>query len=410
MMVSAKGDDIYLKLGCVHYRIDVGNSIKYSLDDVGVEKEEAWQRTEDQIQSLIKLLNGHPNGHVILGWCVGNSSQRKSNALASTMDAHARVINAAGGNARLTVHTAAHQAKWNPEIIQRHFSDLRLKYETSSDGSGKVKETEALSQEALLKMMEDRENDAKLYRTECGNDENFDALVQESGGPIFEPSGDKPKDRHINAAAQEISGLVKRLRDGEEPDCVEFRRLLSERTECLKNLMHARRTNKGADKARKSLRANEMKLIETAARAFEADGPKAQRRAQLALHSKDVLEQTALDALDETFFPRGKGKTNVDVRNRNFNQLFSSEEPSGTPSISEFHSRILSAVCDNKSTIYMASQEYEFTEASGRNDILYVYPSDPGPFIAEDARPKVHPLIGETIALDKPYEEYPLHL
>ena len=381
ILTGTKGTDIFLKVGPMQYRIGASEDI----DDVVGTK--PWQSTEDQIHSLGKLMTPNPRQHVILGWCVGNRLQSIPGRLAAALDAHTSAMAAASGSqaGRLSAHTAAHQARWNPNIIERHFDGFRLPGQ----------EAEVVTTAALHDEAEKRAGDAMLYRQECGATVQFDALVHDMGGAIEEATGSTPKELHIKSAARQISGLVESLRSSPEPHCVEFRTLLSERQGLLQNLVRAKVTNRGAQKARNALRENEDRMIATASKAFEADGPTAQRRAQLALHSMDVLEQTAIGALNPKLFPKGGG-ANKHTREASLQALFPSHPRDSAPTVSEFQGRILSSISDPRSTTYMASQEFEFTEAAKHGEVLYVYPSDPGPFITAEARPRIFPLIGEA--------------
>ena len=157
--------------------------------------------------------------------------------------------------------------------------------------------------------------------------------------------------------------------------------------------------NKQLGPARKEVQANEHKLLEAADKVFADAGPVTQRRAQLALHSMDVLEQIAIGALEPKAFPKsGSGQA---ARQKALEETFPKvpQEKVLDASGQGFTKRIFEAIRDDRSLSYMAAQEYEFEQVSKDRPILYVYPSDPGPFLTEGARERVDPLVGQALNL-----------
>ena len=371
LMTSPKGDEFFVMVGPMRYLISSAN-----------ERDVHWRRTEDQIHACMKLLNGCHDLHVVVGWCVGHRLHNQQGKLAAVLEAHLQVIKACSCGMRLTVHTAAHTARWNSDIIMRHFEDFRLP---------RWPEQEVIKKEVLRAESDKRATEAEMFRIQCDDRVEFDTLINETGGPIHTPSGNSLKEIHIATASREICSLVEHLRDSDQPPCKKFREILYQRGRLLRDHIQAKITNKSAKNARNALKLNQEWLVTTAFEAFELNGPTTQRRAELALHSMDILEQTAIIALNPLIFPKGGGK-NRETRDESLRALFSSPDEGD---VTEFQRRLLSAICDDKATTYMTAQEYEFMEASRHRHILYIYSRDPGPFIMREARPRITTLIGE---------------
>ena len=388
--ISGRGHgDLSLHLGPMTYALDVGD------------------RTQCQIKSLNKLVDGYKDGHVILGWCVGNQQQGKPGVLSEAIQEHRRVIGEAPDHARISVHTAAHQSQWNPDIVSDHFRGLSVS--TSAD-------QDIISQSKLVDESTKRLKDACAYeqqtvealrsssaeesaKPQSTGHESFDALVKDGGGPVTSAEGNSPKEAHIREASTEIRGILNRLAASDEPSAVEFRSLLSERQELLMRYAGQKVINKQLGPARKEVQANERRLLETANKVFAEAGPVTRRRAQLALHSMDVLEQIAIGALEPKVFP--KSASGQAVRQKALEESFPKvpQDQILNASSQGFTKRIFEAIGDDRSLTYMASQEYEFEQTSKQSPILYVHPSDPGPFLTEEAHGRVDSLVGQALNL-----------
>ena len=384
LTITGKGPgDISLHLGPMAYPLDCGED------------------TDRQITQLQTLLNGFPGGHVIVGWCPGNVNQSKPGLLVETLREHERVLaeSKLPDRARLTVHSAAYQSQWNPDVVSRHFTGFKRSRGDSRDAIGERK----VFDEARKRFLDGRRFEAQTQLALPGSTEveppsgrasAFDALIAENGGRMFSGEESAEKSLHVAAATVEIRGILRDLRSGQESECIEFRRLLAERQPIVRQYAKQRLLNKRVADERAQLQQNHRELVRVARERFAAEGSEKQRRAELALHSMDVLEQTAVGALDPDLYSKRELRSGDAPLADLFPEL--PEQRILDPDAAGFHSRLFDAVADDKSTAYVASQEYEFTTAARRQPILYIYMNDPGPFITGRARPRVAPLIGNA--------------
>ena len=390
--------NISLQLGPMAYPIDMG------------------PHTGTQLRSLERLVDGYPGGHVVLGWCVGNQMQSKLGLLAESIREHQRVIGDGVGQARLTVHSAAYQSQWNPDIVSEHFRGLSVSANPQQDIVSQSKlcdesarrlkdacvyeeQTAAVSkQESHLGPQSESAPGAELaVKRKVAQHSAFDALVKEGGGPVLVLDGGTAKEKHIRKASAEIRNIIDRLSTSQEPACAGFRNLLSERQELLRKYAGQKVINKQVGPMRKEVQANEKKLLEAADTVFADSAPSTRRRAKLALHSMDVLEQIAIGSLESKVFP--KSGSMLAMRQKALDEAFPRlpQNQVLNPSNRTFCRRIFEAIADEKSLTYMSAQEFE--EASKQRPILYIYPSDPGPFLTEDARTRVDSLVGQALNL-----------
>ncbi len=384
LTITGKGTgDISLHLGPMAYPLDCGED------------------TERQIGQLQTLLNGFRGGHVIVGWCPGNVNQSKPGLLVATLREHERVLAESNlpDRARLTVHSAAYQSQWNPDVVSSHLEGLKR-------GPGDSRD--AISGKKVFDEARKRFLDAKRYEAQSslvlpepagvapasGSASGFDALVAENGGRMFSGEESAEKSRHVATATGEIRNILDTLRFGQESECVDFRRLLCERQLILRQYAKQRLLNKRVADERAQLQQNQRELTRVARQRFADEGPEKQRRAELAIHSMDVLEQTAVGVLDPGSFPKRELRSGDASLAALLPEV--PEQRVLDPHVAGFYSRLLDAVADDKSTAYVASQEYEFTAAARQQPIMYIYTSDPGPFITGEAKPRVSPLIGHA--------------
>ena len=384
LTITGKGPgDISLHLGPMAYPLDCGED------------------TERQIGQLQTLLSGFRGGHVIVGWCPGNVNQSKPGLLVGTLREHERVLaeSKLPDRARLTVHSAAYQSQWNPDVVSSHLEGLKRGPGDSRDAIGGKK----VFDEARKRFL-----DAKRYEAQSslvlpelagvaptsGSASVFDALVAENGGRMFSGEESAEKSRHVAAATGEIRNILDTLRFGQERECVDFRRLLGERQLVLRQYAKQRLLNKRVADERAQLQQNQRELTRVAKQRFADEGPEKQRRAELAIHSMDVLEQTAVGVLDPESFPKRELRSGDACLAALLPEV--PEQRVLDPNVAGFYSRLFDAVADDKSTAYVASQEYEFTAAARQQPIMYIYTSDPGPFITGEAKPRVSPLIGHA--------------
>ncbi len=416
LTVSGTGPgDISLHLGPMAYPLDCGAV------------------TGPQVQQLQALLNGFPDGHVIIGWCPGNINQSKPGLLVGTLREHDRVLaeGAPSDRGRLTVHSAAYQSQWNPDVIARRLAGLKRSHEDGRDAvctqrvfnetrkrflDGKRFEAQtnlalpgsANTTPTLERSADSTETDAVATATALSGLDTaasggtvtssaFDALIEENGGRIFSGHETGDKARHVAAATVEIRDILDKLRFGQESECIDFRRLLAERQLILRQYARQRLLNKQVADQRTQLHQNQRELVRVAKERFAADGAEKQRRAELALHSMDVLEQTAVGVLKPATFPKRELRSGDAPLAGLFPVI--PQERILEPGVAGFCSRLFDAVADDKSTAYVSSQEYEFASAARQTPILYIYASDPGPFITEQARTRVSPLIGQALNL-----------
>lgn len=163
----------------------------------------------------------------------------------------------------------------------------------------------------------------------------------------------------------------------------------------MRQYARQRLLNKQVSAERALLQQNQRELVKVAKERFAGDGAEKRRRAELALHSMDVLEQTAVSVLDPASFP----KRDLRSGDAPLQDVFPSvpQHRILDPDAAGFYSRLFDAVADDRSTAYVASQEYEFATASKHRPIMYIYTTDPGPFITEEAKPRVSSLIGQAL-------------
>ena len=370
----------------------------------------------EQLRSLEKLVDGYSGGHIVFGWCVGNQTQSKLGLLAESIREHQRVIGDRADQAELTVHSAAHQAQWNPDIVSRNFRGLRvstyphqdivsqskLRDESEkrlTDAKGYAAQTDAVSkrESVLAPQRESTPGAEPAVKSKVAQNPAFDALVREGGGPVLFPEGHTRKEEHIRGASDDTRKVIERLSTSDEPACVDFRNLLSERQELLRNYAGQKVINKQVGQMRAEVQANEHKLLDAADAVFADSDPDTRRRARLALHSMDVLEQIAIGSLESKVFP--KSRSQRDVRHKALEETFPRlpENRILNPLDRGFCRRIFEAIADEKSLTYTSAQEFEFEETSKRKPILYIYPSDPGPFLTEDAGTRVDSLVGQAL-------------
>ena len=270
-----------------------------------------------QISSLHALCSGYPGGQVIIGWCVGNRQQSNPGLLLGALAEHDRVLEECwtDDKVRLTVHTAEYQSQWNTGIVGKHFTGLRRDAGSDRDVLGEKQlfdETrrrclDGKRYEAQVRLYLHRKSGPMapaaaspqgLQSTAKPAGEQvalppakpaFDALVTEGGGPVLSGGVSVEKERHVATASREMKEIIDKPRYGGEDECVAFRQALIDRQLVLMRYTRQKLLKKQVGNERSLLQQNEKMLVDLAKRAFAGDGPAKQRRAELLLHSMDVL-------------------------------------------------------------------------------------------------------------------------
>ena len=418
LTVSGSGPgDISVHLGTMTYSIDLG------------------ENTGQQIQSLEKLCTGYPGGQVIMGWCVGNRLHSKPGLLVGALSEHHRVLAESNqeDRVRLTVHSAEYQSQWNTEVIAKHFAGLKRHTASESDVLGErqlVDEsrrrfldgkryeaqaqvylrntTEPTAQATPSTEQQDLSTPVALPErppavTMPGEEATsapsvepiFDALVTAGGGKMISAQLSEEKKEWVAVASAEIRQIVEKLRYGQEDECVAFRQALADRQLVLMQYARQKLLKKQVKNERSLLQQNEKTLVDLAKQAFVKEGPEKQRRAELVLHGMDVLEQIAVGAFDPEQYTKSELRSGHAALSSIFPEV--PQDKILDRSAGGFYDRLFDAMADEKSTAYMGAQEYEFSEVSRDRPILCIYPSDPGPFLTEEARPRVSTLVGQAL-------------
>ena len=100
---------------------------------------------EGQIDLLHQLFFDDSK-HIIFGWCAGNKRHNKPEALARTLAAHKPLL-----GKRMSVHSAAYTADWNPDIIQRYFAGSADPGKVAKCAAKRVADTVSYISQALSK-------------------------------------------------------------------------------------------------------------------------------------------------------------------------------------------------------------------------------------------------------------------
>ena len=87
---------------------------------------------------LLHQLFCNDKKRIIFGWCVGNKRHNKPEALTRTLAAHEPLL-----GRRMSVHSAAYQASWNPDLIQAHFGDSAEKVKVEKCAGNRVADAES---------------------------------------------------------------------------------------------------------------------------------------------------------------------------------------------------------------------------------------------------------------------------
>ena len=279
--------------------------------------------------------------HVVFGWCVGNKRHNKPEALARTLAAHRPLL-----GRRMSVHDAAYQADWNPDIIQRHFG------ETADPGK-------------VAKCASNRVDDAASYVAQArAEGAAFDEMIK-----MTVPG----KEAHVREFTEDITGILEDFKAS--PEITE---LLRQRVPLMEDF--ARHIRHPAH--RRAALDRQLEEFHRQARRMYGEGTDRARRAELACHSMSVLEGIAADCI----------RQDPDTMQR----LFGSG-PAGAGAGQEFYQRLYRAMGDYKSTKYMGAQEYEFERFAVAHDLIYVYSAEAGPFLTGASRPYVSVLIGKPL-------------
>lgn len=295
---------------------------------------------EGQI-NLLHQLFFDDSKHIIFGWCAGNERHNIADALARTLAAHKPLL-----GKRMSVHSAAYTAGWNPEIIQRHFGD--------SADPGKV-----------AKCLAKRVADTVSYISQaCSTGVGVDMMVKETM---------PGKEAHVRGFAEDITGIMEDFRASPE-----IRELLRQRVPLMEDF--ARNIRHPAH--RKGVLDGQLGEFHRAGRRMYGEGTDKARRAELVCHSMSVLEGVAAECI----------RQDPDTMQR----LFGSDAGAGAGG-QPFYQRLFEAIGDYKSTKCMGAQEYEFDRFSAAHELIYVYPVDAGPFLSGACRPRVDVLIAKPV-------------
>ncbi len=298
---------------------------------------------EGQI-GLLHQLFFDDDKHVIFDWYVGYHKHFRPEALSRTLAAHRPLL----GN-RMSVHAAAYQADWNPDIIQRYFGEL-------SD-SAKV-----------AKCAANRVADATSYITQARREGvGFDVMIKETM---------PGKEAHVRKVAEDIAGIIEDFKASRE-----MTELLLQRVPLMEDFArHYKRWTR-----RKRTLDRQLKAFHMQSRRMYGEGTDKARRAELVCHSMSVLEEIAARCI----------RRDPDTIQR----LFSSGAGTGAGADAghAFYQRLYGAMGDYKTAKQMGAREYEFERFSAAHDLIYVYPVEAGPFLTGACRSRVGVLVGRPL-------------
>ena len=295
---------------------------------------------EGQIELLYQLFFDDSK-HIIFGWCVGNKRHNKPEALTRVLVAHKPLF-----GDRMSVHDAAYQADWNPEMIQRHFDE--------SADPGKI-----------AKCATQRLADAASYKAQAqGVGVGFDTMIEKTM---------PGKEAHVQRFAEDITSIIEDFKADSE-----FKELLLQRTPFMEDF--ARHIKYPAH--RKGELDKQLKKFHSKGNRMYGEGTDKARRAELVFHSMSVLEGITAECI----------KQDPDTMER----LFSST-PSPTDFEQAFYRQLYEAIGDYNSTEYMGAQEYEFEQFSAKHDLIYVYSAEVGPFLTGRSKPRVGGIVAKPL-------------
>ena len=295
---------------------------------------------EGQIELLHRLFFDDGK-HIIFGWCVGNKRHNKPEALTRVLAAHKPLL-----GERMSVHDAAYQADWNPDMIQRHFGE--------SADAGKVAKCAAT-----------RTADAASYMAQSqGEGVGFDTMIEETM---------PGKEAHVGRFAEDITGIIEDFKADPE-----VRELLIQRTPLMedfaRHIKHPEHRKRALDE--------QLGIFHRIGNRMYGEGTDKARRAELASHSMSVLEGIAAECIKQD--------------PATMEHLFSLT-PGATDFQPAFYRKLYGAIGDSKSTEYMGAQEYEFEQFSARHELIYIYSAEVGPFLTGSSKRRVGEIVAKPL-------------
>lgn len=332
--------------------------------EIDLNSPETAKETLEAFRGLLPASHGGNENQMVLGFCVGNKIHGKEGVLEHTLRSIEPLVGAERFTKDVSVHSVADQAQCNTDVVSQVFG--RLAPNTLSEM--------LIQKEATL-----RQKDADSFRAQTDSmNIKLDHIIHSTDGP--------EKNDHVRGFNEGMRGLIAKAKD--DPGCANLRETLTERISLLRDLANAQIANKSAGKARDALAKNEATLV-SQFKEFCGDDPDAARRAELVIHSIDVLEQIALGAMEA---PKGKGKIPTAERR----QILEAKipEPDNPQNVlhNGFYSTLIECVADERSLTYMGAQEFEFETFSKDRAMTYIYPSSPGPFLTANAEKTVSTL------------------
>ena len=295
---------------------------------------------EGQIELLHQLFFDDSK-HIIFGWCVGNKRHNKPEALTRVLSAHKSLL-----GDRMSVHDAAYQADWNPDMIQRHFGE--------SADLGKV-----------AKCATRRTADAASYIAQSqGEGVGFDTMIKETM---------PGKEEHVGRFAEDITSIIEDFKA--DPDA---RELLVQRTPLMedfaRHIKHPEHRKRDLDK--------QLEVFHSIGNRMYGEGTDKARRAELVSHSMSVLEGIAAECIKQD--------------SATMEHLFSLT-PGATDFEPAFYRKLYGAIGDSKSTEYMGAQEYEFEQFSTKHELIYIYSAEVGPFLTGSSKRRVGEIVAKPL-------------
>ena len=279
--------------------------------------------------------------HIIFGWCVGNKRHNKPEALIRVLAAHKPLL-----GDRMSVHDAAYQADWNPDMIQRHFSE-------SADPS------------KVARCATRRTADAASYIEQSqGVGVGFDTMIKETM---------PGKEAHVGRFAEDITGIIEDFKADPE-----VRELLVQRTPLMedfaRHIKHPEHRKRALDE--------QLEIFHRIGNRMYGEGTDKARRAELASHSMSVLEGIAAECIKQD--------------PATMEHLFSLT-PGATDFEPAFYRKLYGAIGDSKSTEYMGAQEYEFEQFSAKHELIYIYSAEVGPFLTGSSKRRVGEIMAKPL-------------
>ena len=295
---------------------------------------------EGQIELLHQLFFDDSK-HIIFGWCVGNKRHNKPEALTRVLCAHKPLL-----GDRMSVHDAAYQADWNPDMIQRHFGE--------SADPGKV-----------AKCATTRTADAASYMAQSEREGvGFDTMIKDTM---------RGKEAHVGRFAEDITGIIEDFKA--EP---EVREVLVQRTPLMedfaRHIKHPEHRKRALDE--------QLETFHRIGNRMYGEGTDKARRAELASHSMSVLEGIAAECIKQD--------------PATMEHLFSLT-PGATDFEPAFYRKLYGAIGDSKSTEYMGAQEYEFEQFSTKHELIYIYSAEVGPFLTGSSKRRVGEIVAKPL-------------